>query len=137
MNPFEEVPEATAAANKHLEDMVKALNAVSGLVDESVADITDALAEVSKQLEAYEKMLGQTAYLRNPGDCHLCETERVERFHEENPTGFAASPMIVCPECGAKRCPKATWHDNPCSNSNAPGQFGSVYGSKPYKIEES
>ena len=22
--------------------------------------------------------------------------------------------MVVCPECGSKRCGKAEWHDNPC-----------------------
>jgi hypothetical protein len=35
--------------------------------------------------------------------------------------------MIVCPDCGNKRCPKATFHDNPCSGSNAPNQPGSSY----------
>jgi hypothetical protein len=37
--------------------------------------------------------------------------------------------FCVCPDCGNKRCPRATHHDNPCSGSNAPGQFGSRYGS--------
>lgn len=27
--------------------------------------------------------------------------------------------MILCPDCGNKRCPKATHHDNACTNSNA------------------
>jgi hypothetical protein len=35
--------------------------------------------------------------------------------------------MIVCPVCGNKRCPKATDHDLLCTNSNEPGQHGSVY----------
>lgn len=36
--------------------------------------------------------------------------------------------MFVCPQCGNKRCPRATDHNLPCSNSNAPGQAGSMYG---------
>lgn len=35
--------------------------------------------------------------------------------------------MIVCPECGNKRCPKATDHNNECTNSNEAGQKGSRY----------
>lgn len=37
------------------------------------------------------------------------------------------SRMILCPTCGNKRCPKATNHNNPCTNSNEPGQPGSRY----------
>jgi hypothetical protein len=36
--------------------------------------------------------------------------------------------MIVCPRCGNKRCPHASDHRNACTNSNEPGQPGSVYG---------
>lgn len=32
--------------------------------------------------------------------------------------------MVVCPVCGNKRCPKASDHELPCSNSNVPGQAG-------------
>lgn len=35
--------------------------------------------------------------------------------------------MIVCSVCGNKRCPHATDHNNPCTNSNEPGQKGSSY----------
>lgn len=35
--------------------------------------------------------------------------------------------MRLCPTCGNKRCPKATHHDNACTNSNEPNQAGSVY----------
>lgn len=30
--------------------------------------------------------------------------------------------MILCPDCGNKRCPKARNHENPCTGSNAVGQ---------------
>jgi hypothetical protein len=35
--------------------------------------------------------------------------------------------MVVCPECGNKRCPKASDHRHECTDSNEPGQLGSVY----------
>ena len=36
--------------------------------------------------------------------------------------------MILCVDCGNKRCPKATDHNNECTGSNDPEQPGSVYG---------
>lgn len=35
--------------------------------------------------------------------------------------------MRLCPNCGNKRCPKASDHNNPCTNSNEPNQEGSIY----------
>lgn len=35
--------------------------------------------------------------------------------------------MVVCSECGNKRCPHANDHRNPCTGSNEPGQPGSRY----------
>lgn len=35
--------------------------------------------------------------------------------------------MILCPDCGNKRCPRATNHNLECTNSNEPGQPGSRY----------
>jgi len=35
--------------------------------------------------------------------------------------------MIVCPDCGNKRCPKASNHALKCTNSNDPNQVGSIY----------
>ena len=37
------------------------------------------------------------------------------------------SYMILCPECGNKRCPKATDCTLSCTSSNEPGQEGSRY----------
>ena len=48
-----------------------------------------------------------------------CETCR--------PNTLSDMRFIVCPDCGNKRCPKATHHDNACTNSNAPGQPGSSW----------
>ena len=36
-------------------------------------------------------------------------------------------PMVVCENCGNKRCPHATHHDHACTRSNEPGQPGSRY----------
>ena len=36
--------------------------------------------------------------------------------------------MIVCAECGNKRCPHSTDHRNDCTGSNDVGQAGSRYG---------
>jgi hypothetical protein len=35
--------------------------------------------------------------------------------------------MILCNICGNKRCPHATDHYLECTNSNEPGQNGSIY----------
>lgn len=42
-----------------------------------------------------------------------------------NPLGM---PFMCCISCGNKRCPKATDCDLFCTDSNEPGQDGSIYG---------
>jgi hypothetical protein len=42
-----------------------------------------------------------------------------------NPLGM---PYMCCMVCGNKRCPKATDCDLFCTDSNATGQDGSIYG---------
>jgi hypothetical protein len=37
------------------------------------------------------------------------------------------SHMVLCPDCGNKRCPHATFHGNACTGSNDPDQSGSRY----------
>lgn len=54
--------------------------------------------------------------------CHRC----LDGVYEHR-WPVTATRMIVCPECGNKRCPKATDHNLICSGSNEPGQAGSVY----------
>jgi hypothetical protein len=41
--------------------------------------------------------------------------------------GVMLDRMIFCPECGNKRCPKASDHSFSCAGSNEPGQIGSIY----------
>lgn len=44
-----------------------------------------------------------------------------------NPPGLMHNIFTMCPDCGNKRCPKGTDHDNECTNSNEPGQKGSSW----------
>lgn len=50
--------------------------------------------------------------------CHRCHVEQ----------GRPVMHMILCSSCGNKRCPRATDHRLACTNSNEPGQDGSMYG---------
>lgn len=56
--------------------------------------------------------------------CHTCLIGVISEF------GFpeTSTRMITCSDCGNKRCPKATDHENMCTGSNASGQVGSIYG---------
>jgi len=56
--------------------------------------------------------------------CRDCNTWR----KDASGLPYNATRMIVCPDCGNKRCPKATLHALACTNSNAPGQPGSYFG---------
>lgn len=49
--------------------------------------------------------------------CRKCLEGRGERIWR----------MVLCSECGNKRCPHATDHTLVCTNSNEPGQKGSAY----------
>jgi hypothetical protein len=54
--------------------------------------------------------------------CHKCNENKTV-----NGLPLAMTRMILCPECGNKRCPKASNHALQCTNSNEPNQVGSVY----------
>ena len=58
-----------------------------------------------------------------------CECIRCLRERADWTAGFPTemTKMILCPECGNKRCPKASDHRNACTGSNEPGQPGSVW----------
>ena len=55
--------------------------------------------------------------------CHKCLEGKLNEFGWP----ITSMRMILCPTCGNKRCPKATDHELECTNSNEPGQTGSVY----------
>ena len=52
------------------------------------------------------------------------------------PITQADNRMVLCPDCGNKRCPKATDHRNACTGSNEPGQPGSSYPTVPATAPE-
>lgn len=59
-------------------------------------------------------------------DCNNCHACLKDKKHW---TGFpvTGTRMVTCPSCGNKRCPKASDHNLACTNSNEPGQPGSIY----------
>lgn len=65
--------------------------------------------------------------------CFACTKERVAADPlppEEMLFGIVdprTAIMFLCETCGNKRCPHAADHRRACTNSNAPGQPGSLY----------
>lgn len=62
-------------------------------------------------------------------ECRQCLRDRDEKI--ESGMGFPIplemTRMVLCATCGNKCCPHATDHRHACTNSNDPGQPGSVY----------
>lgn len=56
--------------------------------------------------------------------CYNCNKDRLD---ESGLAPYVTTRMIVCPQCGNKRCPHSTDHNLECTNSNEPGQAGSRY----------
>jgi len=56
------------------------------------------------------------------GNCHACLVGVMEHG-----LPVTMQRMIVCPDCGNKRCPKASNHRHQCTGSNEPNQRGSIY----------
>lgn len=77
----------------------------TGQVTEAITALRAALAEPKQEPV-------------NKYCCHTCFNKSGQFFLDR---------MILCPKCGNKRCPKASHHDLPCTNSNEPGQEGSIY----------
>lgn len=67
--------------------------------------------------------------IRTPGRICWCLTcDDIEMATYTRLTGeHALAIFVVCPDCGNKRCPRATHHDQACGNSNEAGQPGSAY----------
>jgi hypothetical protein len=97
-----------------LEDFYKPAQDVS-LIDEGKTAL-DKKAENARELGLdYEPAQQEPV---NKYCCHLCFNKSGQVLLDR---------MILCPECGNKRCPKATHHDLPCTKSNDVGQKGSIY----------
>ena len=61
----------------------------------------------------------QAEFARKRCWCHTCKPI--------DPSDPDTIYMRLCPTCGNKRCPRATNHNNECTNSNEPNQAGSAY----------
>lgn len=61
-----------------------------------------------------------------PCGCHRCNDERW-KANGAPLWDLQVRGMIVCPDCGNKRCSHASDHRLTCSGSNDAGQAGSVY----------
>ena len=74
----------------------------------------------------YWNAIFNTNRISNRKRCHNCH---VCLEGEVNGQGIPilAIRMVLCPQCGNKRCPKATDHELKCTGSNQPGQPGSNY----------
>ena len=78
----------------------------------------------------FEKMEQPTAVVPEWGTRICCESCRSKMdFAELMEKG--GMTMIVCPNCGNKRCPKATDHRHKCTRSNAVGQTAEFEDSNP------
>ena len=63
--------------------------------------------------------MSDTCWCRRCEDAALADKSPLKRMTERR--------FIVCPDCGNKRCPRASFHEYNCTNSNEPGQPGSDY----------
>jgi hypothetical protein len=94
-----------------------------------------SINRLNKIRKALTVLHGETLYMTNPHgvfafwtegeECHCrkCaeELERMIQRSKEN-GWWGGAGMIVCPECGNKRCPQADNHEYWCTGSNAPDQ---------------
>lgn len=62
-------------------------------------------------------------------ECHQCIEDKklTVDILDGIPIALSAVKMILCPDCGNKRCPKASNHRLECTDSNEPNQSGSIY----------
>jgi hypothetical protein len=61
-------------------------------------------------------------------ECHRCIKENNLR---DGAFPLSSTKMVLCHECGNKRCPKASDHRLACTGSNESGQAGSIYTAPP------
>jgi hypothetical protein len=109
------------------------------------AKLPIAIDDLSSQGKALEYLFGDdlnlkqqgqylVAYTPGPGcSCVKCSTELQRVINTIPGLPFSdrmngpLNRMILCANCGNKRCPHASDHDRQCTDSNESGQPGSVY----------
>ena len=98
---------------------------------------------MQRQRKALELLFGERLVIINnyglfiaytPGEichCRACSKELqrvIDTSVDATLADILSGPMnrmILCPDCGNKRCPQSAHHDNQCTKSNEPGQTGS------------
>lgn len=100
-------------SNSHQREMAKQIGKLLG--QEDIQERAYVMPESMKQ--DFQDTAEWDCY------CYNCNKDKKDGF------GFprVMTRMIVCPNCGNKRCPHATDHSYECSGSNEPGQQGSRY----------
>jgi len=94
--------------------------------DNAITAIKEALAEhAMREMQRLGQEIEQEPVAKYC--CRLC-------FNKSG--SLLLDRMILCSECGNKRCPKATNHELQCTNSNAPNQAGSIYNTPPQRTEQ-
>ena len=96
------------------------------LADEAknIHNTIEALEFVQKAVPMLRQQADRIAELKKGGcgNCHACLVGVMENNYP-----VTMQRMIVCPDCGNKRCPKASNHRHQCTGSNEVGQYGSIY----------
>jgi len=90
-----------------------------------IADSTKGFLELNGDALFQDERKCNKGHTLHFGTCYECKLEPGAcGCRKCNPY---ANWFIVCEKCGNKRCPHATNHELNCTNSNAPGQKGSVF----------
>lgn len=76
------------------------------------------------QVLVLERMEELPALDRSRCPCDRCKDAREAGMSWEE--RLPLQRMSLCPTCSNKRCPKAMFHENQCTGSNAVGQVGST-----------
>lgn len=103
-------------------------NSFSEQVD---ADVSRVLIEEVLALRSHCRVVVEVGEC----GCRACDRDRELAVQHEHAAGTRLASdyalnsfrFVVCDFCGNKRCPRASDHNNACTNSNEPGQSRSVY----------
>jgi hypothetical protein len=106
-------------------DIVKIHYTQNRHVNEAIAALKERLADPMREVQRLGQEIEQEPVAKYC--CRLC-------FNKSG--SLLLDRMILCSECGNKRCPKATNHELQCTNSNAPNQAGSIYNTPPQRTEQ-
>jgi len=114
--------EAMAIALEALETLMIERESI---YEKAIAALKERLADPMREVQRLGQEIEQEPVAKYC--CRLC-------FNKSG--SLLLDRMILCSECGNKRCPKATNHELQCTNSNAPNQAGSIYNTPPQRTEQ-